>query len=59
VAGCVGWRPGFDPRPCVGFVVDKVALIQLFPLILRFSRLGFNSIIFICLSSGGWAVRDI
>jgi hypothetical protein len=30
--------PGFDPRPVhVGFVVDKVALGQVFPRVLRFS----------------------
>jgi hypothetical protein len=46
-AGCVGWRPGFDPRPCLGFVVHKLALIQIFPRTLRFSRLGYNSAIFL------------
>jgi hypothetical protein len=38
VAGLPPRRPGFDPGLVrVGFVVDKVALGQVFPLVLRFS----------------------
>jgi hypothetical protein len=34
--------PGFDPESVhVGFVVDKVALGQVFPRVLRFSRVNF------------------
>jgi hypothetical protein len=37
VAGLPPRRPGFDPGSVhVGFVVDKVALGQIFPLVLRF-----------------------
>jgi hypothetical protein len=37
-------RPGFDPRSFhVGFLVDKVALGQVFLRILRFSRVNFIS----------------
>jgi hypothetical protein len=36
------WRPGFDPRSVqVGFVVDKVALGQVLPRVLRFSPVRF------------------
>jgi hypothetical protein len=32
-----GWRPGFDPGSVdLGFVVEKVALGQVFPRVLRF-----------------------
>jgi hypothetical protein len=35
-------RPGFNPRPThVEFVVDKVALGQVFPQVLRFSPVNF------------------
>jgi hypothetical protein len=35
-------RPGFDPGSVhVGFVVDKVALGQVFPRVLRFSPVDF------------------
>jgi hypothetical protein len=35
-------RPGFDPGSVhVGFVVDKVALGQVFPRVLRFSPVNF------------------
>jgi acyl-CoA thioesterase len=38
VAGLSPWRPGFVPRSIhVGFVVDKVALGQVFLRVLRFS----------------------
>jgi hypothetical protein len=38
VAGLSPRRPGFDPGSVhVGFVVDKVALGQVFPRVLRFS----------------------
>jgi hypothetical protein len=37
VAGLLPRRLGFDPMSvCVGFVVDKVALGQAFPQVLRF-----------------------
>jgi hypothetical protein len=42
--GAVPWlRPGFDPWSVhVGFVVDKVAVEQVFPpRVLRFSRVSF------------------
>jgi hypothetical protein len=39
VVGLPPRRPGFDPGSVhVGFVVDKVALGQVFPRVLRFSR---------------------
>jgi hypothetical protein len=42
VAGLSPRRPGFDPGSVhVGFVVDKVALEQAFPRVLRFSPLNF------------------
>jgi hypothetical protein len=42
VAGPSPWRPDFDCGPVhVGFVVDKVALGQGFPRVLRFSPLNF------------------
>jgi hypothetical protein len=35
-------RPGFDPGSVhVGFVVDKVALVQVFRRVLRFSPVNF------------------
>jgi hypothetical protein len=41
-AGLPSRRPGFDPGSIhVGFVVDKVALGQVFPRVLRFSRVSF------------------
>jgi hypothetical protein len=41
-AGLPPWRPGFDPGSVhVGFVVDKVALGQVFPRVLRFSLVNF------------------
>jgi hypothetical protein len=40
VAGLSPRRPGFEPRPV--HVVDKVALGQVFPRVLRFSPVGFN-----------------
>jgi hypothetical protein len=41
-AGLPPGRPGFDPGPVhVGFVVDKVALGQVFPRVLRFSPVNF------------------
>jgi hypothetical protein len=41
-AGLPPRRPGFDPGPVhVGFVVDKVALGQGFPRVLRFSPVNF------------------
>jgi hypothetical protein len=43
VAGLSPPSPGFDTGSVhVGFVVDKVALGQVFPLILRFSPVSFN-----------------
>jgi hypothetical protein len=42
VAGLPPRRPGFDPGSVhVGFVVDKVALGQVFPRVLRFSPVDF------------------
>jgi hypothetical protein len=42
VAGLSPWRPGFDPGSVhVGIVVDKVALGQVFPRVLRFSPVNF------------------
>ena len=42
VAGLPPQRPGFDPGSVhVGFVVDKVALGQVFPRVLRFSPVSF------------------
>jgi hypothetical protein len=42
VAGLPPRRPGFDPGPDhVGFVVDKVALGQVFLRVLRFSPVSF------------------
>ena len=42
VAGLPPRRPGFDPGSVhVGFVVDKVALGQVFPRVLRFSPVSF------------------
>jgi hypothetical protein len=42
VAGLSPPRTGFDPRSVhVGFVVDKVALGQAFPRVLRFSPVNF------------------
>ena len=42
VAGLPPRRPGFDPGPVhVGFVVDKVALGQVLPRVLRFSFVNF------------------
>jgi hypothetical protein len=42
VAGLSPLRPGFDPGSVhVGFVVDKVALGQVFPRALRFSAVNF------------------
>ena len=42
VAGPQPRRPGFDPRSVqVGFVMDKVALGQGFPQVLRFSPVNF------------------
>jgi hypothetical protein len=39
---CTPRRPGFDPGSVhVGFVVDKVALEQVFPRVLRFSPVNF------------------
>jgi hypothetical protein len=44
VAGLSPRRPWFDPGSVnVGFVVDKVALGQVFPLVLRFSPVTFHS----------------
>jgi hypothetical protein len=41
-AGLPPRRPGFDPGSVhVGFVVDKVALGQVFPRVLRFSPVSF------------------
>jgi hypothetical protein len=41
-AGLPPRRPGFDPGSVdVGFVVDKVALGQVFPRVLRFSPVNF------------------
>jgi hypothetical protein len=41
-AGLPPRRPGFDPGSVhVGFVVDKVALWQVFPRVLRFSPVNF------------------
>jgi hypothetical protein len=41
-AGLPPWRPRFDPGSVhVGFVVDKVALGQVFPRVLRFSPVNF------------------
>jgi hypothetical protein len=43
VAGLSPRRPGFDPGSVhVGFVVDKVALGQVFPRVLRFSPVNFT-----------------
>ena len=43
VAGLSSRRPGFDPGSVrVGFVVDKVALGQVFPRLLRFSPVNFT-----------------
>ena len=43
-AGLSSRRPRFDPGSVyVGFVVDKVALGQVFPLVLRFSPVNFIS----------------
>jgi hypothetical protein len=42
VTGLSPRRPWFDPRSVhVGFVVDKVALGQVFPRVLRFSPVNF------------------
>jgi hypothetical protein len=42
VAGLLPRRPEFDPGSVhVGFVVDKVALGQVFPLVLRFAPVNF------------------
>jgi hypothetical protein len=42
VSGLPPRRPGFDPGSVhVGFVVDKVALVQVFPRVLRFSPVSF------------------
>jgi hypothetical protein len=42
VAGLSPRRPGFDPGPVhVGFVVDKVALVQVFTRVCRFSPVSF------------------
>jgi hypothetical protein len=42
VAGLSSQRPGFNPGSVyVGFVVEKMALGQVFPLVLRFSPLSF------------------
>jgi hypothetical protein len=42
VAGLSPWRPVFDPGSVhVGFVVDKVALRQVFPRVLRFTPVSF------------------
>jgi hypothetical protein len=42
VAGLPPRRSGFDPGPVhVGFVVDKVALGQVFPRVVRFSPVDF------------------
>jgi hypothetical protein len=42
VAGLSPRRPGFDPGSVhVGFVVDNVALGQVFPRVLRFSPINF------------------
>jgi hypothetical protein len=39
-------RPGFDPGSVhVGFVVDKVALGQVVPRVLRFSPVSFISLV--------------
>jgi hypothetical protein len=44
VAGLSPRRPGFDPGSVhVGFVVDKVALGQIFPRVLWFSHCQFHS----------------
>jgi hypothetical protein len=44
VAGLSLWRPVFEPRSVhVGFVVDKVALGQVFSRELRFSPVNFYS----------------
>jgi hypothetical protein len=41
-AGLPPRRPGFDPGSVhVGFVVDKVALGQVFPRVLRFSPVNY------------------
>jgi hypothetical protein len=41
-AGLPPRRPGFDPGSAhVGFVVDKMALGQVFPQVLRFSPVNF------------------
>jgi hypothetical protein len=41
-AGLPPRRPGFDPGSLhVGFVVDKVALVQVFPRVLRYSPVNF------------------
>jgi hypothetical protein len=42
VAGLPQRRPGLDPESVhVGFVVDKVALEEVFPRVLRFSSVSF------------------
>jgi hypothetical protein len=42
VAGLSPRRRGFDPRSVnVGFVVDKVAMGQVFPRVFRFSPINF------------------
>jgi hypothetical protein len=42
-AGLPPRRPGFDPGSVhVGFVVDKLALGQVFPRVLRFSPVNFT-----------------
>jgi hypothetical protein len=42
VAGFPPWRPGFDPGSVhVGFMVDKVAVGQVFPRVLWFSPVSF------------------
>ena len=49
-AGLSPQRPGFDPGSVhVGFVVNKVALGQVFPRVLRFSPVNFIPSVPYCL----------
>jgi hypothetical protein len=46
VAGLPPRRPGFDPGVHVGFVLDKVALGQVFPRVLRFVPVNIIPLVF-------------
>jgi hypothetical protein len=57
VAGLSPWRPEFTPRSIhVGFVVDKVALGQVFLRVLQFSHQYHSTVTLQLPRYGGWTI---